>query len=61
VIGKGSKERLVPLGDEAVVWITRYLADVRPALAGTSKRDEIFLTSRHGPLTRQAYWALIKS
>jgi len=60
VIGKGSKERLVPLGDEAAAWITRYIADVRPALAETSKRDEIFLTTRHGPLTRQAFWALIK-
>ena len=60
VIGKGSKERLVPMGDEAVAWVTRYLADVRPALAATSKRDELFLTQRHGPLTRQAFWALIK-
>jgi integrase/recombinase XerD len=60
VIGKGSKERLVPMGDEAVAWITRYLAEVRPALAGPAKRDEVFLTKRHGPLTRQAFWALIK-
>ena len=60
VIGKGSKERLVPMGDEAVAWISRYLRDVRPGLAGTSKRDEVFLTQRRGPLTRQAFWALIK-
>ena len=60
VVGKGSKERLVPLGDEAVAWITRYLSEIRPALAATSKRDELFLTQRHGPLTRQAFWALIK-
>jgi integrase/recombinase XerD len=60
VVGKGSKERLVPLGEEAVAWIARYLQEVRPALAATSKRDEVFLTQRHGPLTRQAFWALIK-
>ncbi|HET6801866.1 MAG TPA: site-specific tyrosine recombinase XerD, partial [Casimicrobiaceae bacterium] len=60
VVGKGSKERLVPLGDEAVAWLARYLREVRPALAGTSKRDEVFLTQRQGPLTRQAFWALIK-
>jgi integrase/recombinase XerD len=60
VIGKGSKERLVPMGDEAAAWISRYLAEVRPALAGPSKRDEVFLTQRHAPMTRQAFWALIK-
>ena len=60
VVGKGSKERLVPMGDEAVDWISRYLREVRPTLAGPSKCDEVFLTQRHGPLTRQAFWALIK-
>ena len=60
VVGKGNKERLVPMGDEAVAWIERYLREVRPALTGAGKRDEVFLTQRHAPLTRQAFWALVK-
>ncbi|MGH8802821.1 MAG: site-specific tyrosine recombinase XerD [Casimicrobiaceae bacterium] len=60
VTGKGNKERLVPVGDEAVAWITRYLREVRPALAGGATRDEVFLTRRRAPLTRQAFWALVK-
>ena len=60
VMGKGSKERLVPLGEEAVAWIVRWLAEARPALAGESKSDHVFITARGGPLTRQAFWALIK-
>lgn len=60
VVGKGSKERLVPMGDEAVAWISSYLREVRPALAAPAKPDAVFLTKRRGPLTRQAFWALIK-
>ena len=60
VIGKGSKERLVPMGDEAVMWITRYLREVRPGLAAGATCDELFLTQRRGPLTRQAFWMLVK-
>ncbi len=60
VIGKGNKERLVPLGDEAVEWLKRYLAKARPELAAQGKRHEVFLTQRHTPLTRQAFWVLIK-
>ena len=60
IVGKGSKERLVPVGDEALAWMVRYLADVRSALAAGAKRDEVFLTERRAPMTRQAFWALIK-
>lgn len=60
VLGKGSKERLVPLGEEAIDWIRRYLSDARPRLAGDSKGDHVFVTARGGPMTRQAFWALIK-
>ena len=60
VVGKGSKERLVPLGDEAVEWLQRYSREARPELAGNAKSECLFLTTRHTPLTRQAFWALIK-
>jgi len=60
VLGKGSKERLVPLGEESIGWLKRYLADGRPQLVGDGKSAAIFVTARRGPLTRQAFWALLK-
>jgi len=60
VVGKGNKERLVPLGDEAIDWIKRYLREGRPRLAGNAKTQHLFLTTRQARLTRQAFWALIK-
>ena len=61
VLGKGSKERLVPLGDEAIAWIERYLARRRGRRSpATAKVDHLFVTARRGPLTRQAFWALVK-
>ena len=60
VLGKGSKERLVPLGEESIVWLKRYLAAGRPSLVGGGKSAAVFVTARRGPLTRQAFWALLK-
>jgi integrase/recombinase XerD len=60
VMGKGSKERLVPLGEEAIAWLERWLREARPGLAGASKSDHVFVTSRGGPLTRQGFWVLVK-
>ena len=60
VIGKGSKERLTPLGEEAVAWIERYRREARPALLGARKSDALFVTARGGAMTRQAFWALVK-
>jgi integrase/recombinase XerD len=60
VLGKGNKERLVPLGEESIVWVKRYLATARPSLVGQGKSTAMFVTARRGPLTRQAFWALLK-
>jgi integrase/recombinase XerD len=60
VLGKGGKERLVPLGEEAIDWLQRFLAGVRTRLAGDARTDAVFLTARHAPLTRQAFWHVIK-
>lgn len=60
VMGKGSKERLVPLGAEAVDWLQRYLADARPALLAGRPGAAVFVTQRGGAMTRQAFWYLVK-
>jgi integrase/recombinase XerD len=60
VLGKGAKERLTPLGEEALAWITRYLKEARPTLLGGGKSDALFLTARSAPMTRQMFWHLIK-
>jgi integrase/recombinase XerD len=60
VMGKGSKERLVPLGEEALDWIRRYLAEARPALLAGKLTDAMFVTQRGEGMTRQMFWYLIK-
>ncbi len=59
VRGKGSKERLVPLGDEAQHWIVRYLNEARAALHPRPE-PALFITQRGAAMTRQGFWLLIK-
>jgi integrase/recombinase XerD len=60
VLGKGNKERLVPLGEEAIDWLKRYCTTARAELGGDAKAEAVFVTARRGPMTRQAFWQLIK-
>ena len=60
VLGKGSKERLVPLGEEAVSWVQRYAREARPALMKKRSSDALFVTERGAGMTRQAFWHLLK-
>jgi integrase/recombinase XerD len=60
VTGKGSKERLVPLGEEALAWIRRYLREGRPVLLGHRVSDDLFVTARGRAMTRQMFWHLVK-
>lgn len=60
VMGKGSKERLVPLGEEAVGWLADYVRGARQELLAGRMSDFLFPTSRSDRMTRQAFWQLIK-
>ena len=60
VLGKGSKERLVPLGEQAQDWLQRYLDAARPVLAGGKAAATLFLGAGGTPLTRQAFWSTVK-
>ena len=60
VTGKGNKERLVPLGDEALSWLQRYLEESRSALLNGQTCDALFVTQRREAMTRQAFWYMIK-
>ena len=73
-IGKGNKERLIPIGEQAAHWVERYMRDARPALRGekqpgTPKRsqsrpeggDRVFVNVRGGPLSRVGFWKILKA
>ncbi|MFT3759384.1 site-specific tyrosine recombinase XerD [Thauera sp.] len=60
VMGKGSKERLVPLGQIAADWLVRYLHEARPALLAGRSCDEVFVTRFGSGMTRQMFWRIIK-
>jgi integrase/recombinase XerD len=62
--GKGSKERIVPFGEHAADWLTRYLKDARPMILKSQQSEDLFITARGskagGAMTRMAFWQTIK-
>jgi integrase/recombinase XerD len=64
-VGKGNKERMIPIGEEATVWVQRYERDVRRALvakrAATRVSPRLFLNARGGPLSRVGFWKILKN
>ncbi len=60
ILGKGSKERLIPLGEEALHWLGVYLQEARPILLTGKHSNMSFVTTRGDAMTRQAFWYLIK-
>jgi integrase/recombinase XerD len=65
-IGKGNKERIVPIGEQATAWLERYQRDARPILVANRKAagrvaPRVFLNARGGPLSRVGFWKILKS
>ena len=60
IIGKGNKERLVPLGEESSQSLQNYLSQARPSLLKQKVSDAVFITARGSAMSRQAFWYLIK-
>jgi integrase/recombinase XerD len=60
--GKGAKQRIVPIGDEAALWVRRYLRDARGTLAGKRRIQRLFVNARGGGagLTRVGFWKILK-
>jgi len=59
-IGKGDKQRMVPLGHEAAEWVRRYLRDGRPKLLGKKSSPWLFVNARGGALSRVGFWKILK-
>ena len=60
VMGKGGKERLVPFGEVARMWIERYLQEARGAILGGQQTDDLFVTQRGSGMTRAMFWVIVK-
>ncbi|WP_051482741.1 site-specific tyrosine recombinase XerD [Thioalkalivibrio sp. HK1] len=60
VVGKGGKERLTPLGEPAIEWIERFLADARSGIIGGLSSQALFPTALGKPMSRQAFWQMIR-
>ncbi|MHA8111165.1 site-specific tyrosine recombinase XerD [Lactobacillaceae bacterium Melli_B4] len=59
-IGKGDKERIIPIGTVAIEWLQRYLMTARPQLLGSKRSNYLFLNARGGGMSRQSIWQKIK-
>jgi len=60
VVGKGQKERLVPFGDVARDWLSRYLNEARPIILAGQVSDDLFVTQRGARMTRHMFWVIVK-
>ena len=60
ILGKGNKERLVPFGEVAALWLRRYLAESRPVILDGQQTDDFFVTHRGSGMTRLRFWLIVK-
>jgi integrase/recombinase XerD len=60
-IGKGNKERLIPIGEQAAAWVRAYQRDGRPALLKGRSASRLFVNARGGPLSRVGFWKILKA
>ncbi|HID94811.1 MAG TPA: site-specific tyrosine recombinase XerD [Candidatus Latescibacteria bacterium] len=59
IFGKGSRERLVPVGNIARGWVQRYIAEVRPTISNQRSADVLFLNRRGMPMSRMGFWKIL--